>query len=79
MMLRLDCHRLTPEQVYVLIVDMGWERLHRDFLGDGFRLLPVRAPRRLKHNRIRLRLCWVKRDAGGDVTFRMHADLDRVQ
>ena len=79
MLLRLDGHRLTSEQVHVLLSLMGWEHLHREFVADGFRLLPVRTPKRAKHNRVRLRLCWVKRDAGGDVTFRMHADLDRVQ
>ena len=62
MRLRLDGHRLKTAEVKTLLDTMGWTEMAARFEADRYRLRPVRAPKRMPNDRLKMRLCWIRTD-----------------
>ena len=74
--LKLDGHRLTDPEVQHLLGVLGMQELAQKLVADGYALKPVRAPRRIPHNRATFRLCWAQRDADSVLTVRLNATIN---
>ena len=72
----LDGHRLSADEVAELLATLGMQAFAQNLVADGYTMRPVRAPRRMPHNRLTFRLCWVAADPNAAMVVRLNATID---
>ena len=78
MRLRLDGQRLTPAQTEALLAETGLCDLSDRHAQDGFRLNPVRAPRRMDNGSVSFCLSWSRREGVIRGTLRLRIVMDAL-
>lgn len=70
--MKIACNgrRLEAWHASELLVAAGGETIADMMAAQGFRLKPMRAPRRLRHGNLVLRFAWEKRDDNVKVVIR---------
>jgi hypothetical protein len=76
MRLRLDGHRLTPAETLDLLNEAGLRALSDRNAADGYRLNPVRAPRRMENGGVTFKVSWTQRAKNLRATLRLRVVLD---
>lgn len=76
MRLRLDGRRLTLTETTVLLGEIGLSGMSDHHVASGYRLNPVRAPRRMDNGCVAFHLSWSRRDGSMRATLRLRVVMD---
>jgi hypothetical protein len=76
MRLRLDGHRLTDFETVVLLGENGLLGMSNYHVAEGYRLNPVRAPRRMENGAVAFQVSWTRRVGSARATLRLRVVMD---
>jgi hypothetical protein len=76
MRLRLDGRRLSSAQTQSLLDEVGLRDMSDKRVADGYRLNPVRAPRRMENGAVAFQVSWTRRDGAFRATLRLRVVMD---
>ncbi len=76
MRLRLDGHRLTAREVADWLDETGLRAMSDNHTAAGYRLNPVRAPRRMENGTVIFALSWPAHQGRSRATLRLRVVMD---
>jgi hypothetical protein len=76
MRIALNGRRLTQAQTLALLDQTGFREMSDRNIADGYRLNPVRAPRRMDNGCVAFHLSWTLRDVNVRTTLRLRVVMD---
>lgn len=76
MRIQLDGRRLSNTQALSLLGEVGLRDMSDRHVAEGYRLNPVRAPRRMENGTVAFQLSWTRRDCQFRATLRLRVVMD---